>query len=197
MIRDSALPLESRHARLRPPTVGFLNEVFDLASVGDLPWLWRSERHQAEGFTRSLHMTNDVQFMITNRRSDEPAGLISAYELDQFHGLAHVTVALLPGSRLRVWPLEGVLLFANYLFTKFNLRKLCGRSTEQNFAQLRSGADHFFEVEGCLRNHLILNGRYQDLYLAAVSEERWREVGVPLLERILEPASPGQPVALR
>jgi hypothetical protein len=87
-------------------------------------------------------------------------------------GTAYVTLALLPGFQFRAWPLEATILFANYLFVRFNLRKLCGRSVEQSFIQLRSGAEHFFEVEGVLRGHARVDGKVQDLYLAAVDRER-------------------------
>jgi transcriptional regulator with XRE-family HTH domain len=87
-------------------------------------------------------------------------------------GTAYVTLALLPGFQPRAWPLEATILFANYLFVRFNLRKLCGRSVEQSFIQLRSGAEHFFEVEGVLRGHARVDGKVQDLYLAAVDRER-------------------------
>jgi hypothetical protein len=114
--------------------------------------------------------------------------LISAYELDLHHGTAYVTLALLPGYRLRVWPLEATILFANYLFVRFNLRKLCGRSVQRDFVQLRSGADHFFDLEGVLHDHAMIDGETQDLYLAAVDRERWLRVGQPLLDRIRAPA---------
>jgi RimJ/RimL family protein N-acetyltransferase len=179
-----ATPLTSRHVRLRPPTLRFIDTLYELASVGEIPWLWRGRRETPEGFRESVYADVLVQFAIEDRRSGDAVGLISAYDPNPHHGFAYVTLVLLPGYRFRVWPLEATILFSNYLFVRFNLRHLYGRSTEENFSQFRSGAGRYFEIEGCLRGHLIVNGEPQDLYLLTVTRERWRQVGLPLLDRI-------------
>jgi transcriptional regulator with XRE-family HTH domain len=86
------------------------------------------------------------------------------------HGVCHAR----PSSR---FPVQSVAPRGDHPLrelpvVRFNLRKLCGRSVEQSFIQLRSGAEHFFEVEGVLRGHARVDGKVQDLYLAAVDRER-------------------------
>jgi RimJ/RimL family protein N-acetyltransferase len=178
------LPLTSRHVRLRPPSLPFIDKLFELAVLDEIPWVWRGRRDTAEGFRDSVYADVLAQFAIEDRRTGEPVGLISAYDANPHHGFAYVTLVLLPGHRFRVWPLEATILFSNYLFVKYSLRNLYGRSLEEHFAQFRSGAGRFFEIEGRLKGHAIVNGEPQDVYLLTVSRERWRKEGLPLLHRI-------------
>jgi RimJ/RimL family protein N-acetyltransferase len=182
--RTNPTPLASRHVRLRPPTIPFIDRLYELACVGDIPWLWRGRRETPDGFRDSVYTDVLVQFAIEDRRTGEPVGLISAYDPNPHHGFAYVTLVLLPGHRYRVWPLEATILFSNLLFVKYNMRHLYGRSTEENFAQFRSGTGRFFEIEGHLKGHLIVNGEPQDLYLLTVTRQRWQKEGLPLLDRI-------------
>lgn len=181
---DSGFPMASRHARIQPPSNGFISRLYDLACQGEVPWIWSGGQRTLQEF-RSALQTDFVQFAIVRRRDSIEVGLMSAYDVDLFHGTAQVRFALLPQAQMRVWPFEAAILFANYMFTKFNLRKLCGRSIDKNFAQLRSGQGQFFIVEGCLKGHFMIDGASQDMYLAAVDRQRWTEIGKPLLARIV------------
>lgn len=181
----SPTPLQSRHVRLRPPTNKFIEELYVSVCVGDIPWLWRGRRETPDGFRDSFYADNLAQFMIESRRDRRPVGFVSAYDANFYHGFAYLTVVLLPEFKLRIWPLEGIALFLNYLFVKFNLRNVYGRSAQEHFDQFGSGADRFFEVEGRLKGHFIINGEPQDLVLITVSKERWLKDGAALLERIV------------
>lgn len=181
---DSEFPMTSRHTLIQPPSYEFISRLYHLACQGEVPWVWSGGQRTLQEFRAALQ-TDFVQFAIARRRDGLEVGLMSAYELDLFHGTAHVRFALLPQARLRVWPFEAAILFANYMFTKFNLRRLCGRSIDKNFVQLRSGGGQFFIVEGCLKGHFMIDGASQDMYLAAVDRERWTQIGKPLLARIV------------
>ena len=70
--------------------------------------------------------------------------------------------------------LEGVALLVSYLFETFDLRKVYAETLESNFAQFALGEGHIFDVEGRLREHEYVHGRYQDLVLLAVFRDSWR-----------------------
>jgi RimJ/RimL family protein N-acetyltransferase len=184
MIRANHPPLTSRYVLLRPPPPPFINHMYELAVIGDIPWIWTGGQETPESFQRSFYHDVVAQFAIFDRRTGEAAGLISATDGNPIHGFAFMNLLLLPTHQKRVWPLEAAVLFTNYLFVKHNLRRLYGRSTGENFEQFSSGVDRYFEIEGCLKGHLILNGEEQDVYLLTLTRDRWKEVGIPLLERV-------------
>lgn len=179
----ATLALESRATRLRPPTPGFVEELYTLAAVGEIPWQWNAATETPQSFAEAFWDGVLVQFAIEDRRDGRPVGLISAYNANLFHGYAYASLTLLPDHRLKVWPLEGALVFANYLFTRYNLRNVYAESAEPSFLQFRSGSGDFFEVEGQLRERLVVNGEPRDLYILRVSRERWQERGAELLAR--------------
>jgi hypothetical protein len=69
---------------------------------------------------------------------------------------------------------EGVFLFVDYLFDTWPLRKVYADSLEFNFDQFAGGTATFFEVEGRLKDHVYLKGRYWDQIILAVWRERWK-----------------------
>ena len=175
--------LETRHTQIRPPSQQFIEELYHLACCGQIPWQWHGRGETPGSFQESLWNGIFVQFAIQDRRNGQGVGLISSYQANAHHGFAYVSMTLMPKYRLRVWPLEGALLFANYLFVKYNLRNLYAESAEANFMQFSSGEGEIFEVEGKLKGHLLVNGQPQDLYILRISRESWFESGVKLLER--------------
>jgi hypothetical protein len=174
-------PLESRRARLAPLSAHFIDQLFHLACAGRIPWEWHSGVETPESFTHSLWSGVLAQFAIEERRSGRQVGLVRAYGGNAVHGYAYVTVILLPEYRMKAWPLEGGLLFANYLFMKYNLRNLYAEAAAHHFAQFGSGTGRLFEVEAHFRGRLMVNSGPEDLYVMRVSRERWLERGVELL----------------
>lgn len=184
-LNNSSLPLRSRYTRLRPPNSTFIDHLYEMAATDQIPWPWPVVSETPTSFRESLWSDVLTQFAIEDARNGRGVGLISAYKANPIHRYAYVSLILHPAYHLRVWPLEAVLLFANYLFVKFNMRKLYAESAEPYFAQFRSGAGSMFEVEGHFRDRVIVNGAPQDLYVLTFSRERWFEHGLPLLERCM------------
>jgi RimJ/RimL family protein N-acetyltransferase len=186
----ASLPMTSRRTRLRPPAPQFIEELFELAATNQIPWSWQGPE-TPDGFRESFWAGVAVQFAIEDVRNGRSVGLLVAYNMNPFHQFCYISMFLHPDYRLRVWPLEGALLFANYLFTKFNMRNLYAETADPYFDQFRSGIGTFFEVEGRLRDRVVVNGETRDLYILTFKRDRWLEDGVPLLERCTAPARGG------
>src|SRR6266511_1192025 len=139
----TAPTMTSRSVQLRPPTNRFIDSIFQLACTADVPWAWRGHRETAEGFRESLYNDLLAMFAIRDRRNDQEIGLVCAQEFQALHRFAYMSTLLMPAYQGRVWPLEGTVLFANYLFTRFDLRHLYGRVIEADFAALSSGVGRF------------------------------------------------------
>jgi len=68
---------------------------------------------------------------------------------------------------------EATRLFVSYIFGEFDLRKLYAESLEPNYEQFAHGAGRLFEVEGRLRDHEYVGGRYVDALLLAAHRDTW------------------------
>lgn len=191
---NPTLPFESRHTRLRPPSQMLIETLYEYAVTGEIPWQWPSPAETPETFANALWGGVLAQYAIEDKRTNMQVGLVTAYGANIFHGFAYVSMTLLPGYRRRVWPLEGALLFANYLFTRFNLRNLYSESADPDFMQFGSGEGKFFDVEGRLQGRFVINGEPQDLYIMRISRERWLDRGVELLRHCT--SAPGGTKAL-
>jgi RimJ/RimL family protein N-acetyltransferase len=184
-------PLASRRARLRPPSQEFLSELYDLAVTEQIPWQWGTSSETGSTFQNSLVDGVLVNFAIEDARDGRGVGFVSAYNANFHHLYCYVTVILHPEFTMRAWPIEGAILFGNYLFVKHNLRHLYLQTTDMHVEQFRSGMGSAFELEARFRDRLLLNGEAHDLLVLTISRERWFETGGPLIERMTRPSPAG------
>jgi RimJ/RimL family protein N-acetyltransferase len=191
---DAAIPMVGRRTRLRSPSQVFLDELYDLAITNAIPWQWQTAAETPETFRTSLWQGVLAQLAIAELRSNREVGLMTAYRANLQDGYTYLSMTLLPEFRLRGWPLEGAILFTNYLFVKFNLRKVYAETSDSFISQFKSGVGTAFELEGHFADRLIVNGKPQDLYVLATSRERWLETGGRQVQRIASrPRSAIQP----
>ena len=79
----------------------------------------------------------------------------------------HAEIGILIGdikSRGKGYATEAVRLVADHAFNKLNLRKLYTGTVKGNEASKRAFEKVGFKVEGILREHFYLNGKYLDCY---------------------------------
>lgn len=177
------IPLAGRRTRLVPPSPRFIDQLYLLAASGRIPWAWGGAE-TPQNFQDSLWQGVLVQFAIEDSRTGGPAGLLRADSANLFHKYAYVSMILVPEYRLRAWPLEAAALFGNYLFRRYDLEHLYAETSEAYLDQFRSGIGRLFDVEGRLRNRLVVNGQRQDMYILSISRERALTEGADLVERL-------------
>lgn len=181
------LSLVTRHTRLRHPSQAFVDELYQLAMTHRIPWQWRDGAESAQSFRDSLFEGVLVNYAIEDDRNGRGVGILSAYQPNLVHRYVYLSVLLHPDFQMRGWPAEGVLMFIDYLFTRYNLRHVYAETADPYFDQFRSGAGSLFEVEGHLRNRLIVNSVVRDFYILTISRDRWIDNGVPLLSAVARP----------
>ena len=79
----------------------------------------------------------------------------------------HAEIGILIGdkkSRGKGYATEAVRLVADHAFNKLNLRKLYTGTVKGNEASKRAFEKVGFRIEGTLREHFYLNGKYLDCY---------------------------------
>jgi hypothetical protein len=184
----NGIQLDGRYTRLRPLTAAFVDELYLLAATRQIPWQWHGPE-TPDGFRESLWRGVLVQFMVEERRTGRGVALLRADNANLFFGYAYLTMMVHPEFRMRAWPLEAAVLFGHYLFTKYNLQNLYAESATSHFEQFKSGVGKVFEVEGRLRDRVLVDGRREDLYILTFSRERWLTDGIKAVERCVGHAS--------
>jgi hypothetical protein len=181
----SDIPMQGRYCGLVPFSRDFTEELFQLASANLIPWQWHAPE-TPEAFQESLWRGVLVQYAVQDLRTGRSVGFLRADNANLFFGFAYLTMMIHPHYRMKAWPLEGALLFGNYLFTKFNLEHLYAETTESYLKQFASGIGTAFEVEGRQRDRVVINGRREDLYILTFSRERWLAEGKPAVDRMVD-----------
>ena len=177
--------LQGGCTRLRPLAqndYAYLYEL-SLSAVNSARWRYRGATPSPEQFVSDLWNGVQAQFMIETPEPRKRAGLVVAYNADQANGTVHLGVLIDGAHHRRVWPLEGVLLFVDYLFQHWAFRKVYAETSGFNAAHFGSGAGRLFEEEGRLRDHQYFHGRYWDQVIYSVTREHWSLCGRPLLAR--------------
>jgi hypothetical protein len=182
----------TRRTRLRPLRPEFVDHLFDLASTQAIDWPWHTGAETPESFSAGLWRDVLMQSAIEDVRSGQQVGLLTAFRANLFHGYAYMSAIVLPGFRLRMWPLEAGLIFVHNLFVKFNLRHVYAEVPEAGFRTIQSGAGSLFEVEGRLRGRLVVDSTIQDQFIISISRDRWLERWLPLVARcVMGPPAAG------
>lgn len=153
------------------------------AMNGEYPWLWRGLPETPPHFEEALWRDVLVQYAIEDKRTGQQIGLVGAYNANNFHRFAYVTLTLLDDYQRRVWPFEAIVLFGNILFTRYSLENVYAETTGELYEEFQSGAGRLFTEVGRFPGRLSLNDRREDLIVTGMSRAQWLDQGVPLLER--------------
>jgi len=62
---------------------------------------------------------------------------------------------------------ESIILAQDYAFKKYKFRKLSGRIIKSNIGSFKAYTKAGWEVEGILKDHIIVNGKIDDVYLVS------------------------------
>jgi RimJ/RimL family protein N-acetyltransferase len=181
-----------RHTRVRP------------VAPDDYEWLFKVALHTPAGSRWRLHgaIPTYEQFMATmlagakatcviEDAAGDLLGMVQLWHHDELSRHAQLTAFLSPDAEGRGWPLEGVLLFVDYAFAAYDLRKLYVEALEPELESYRSLVGTVLREEGRLRDHQYLFGRYVDGYLLAM----YRPDFAAFFDRVVGARQAGVPAA--
>jgi RimJ/RimL family protein N-acetyltransferase/acyl carrier protein len=174
MDRPVSTPLESSSIVLRPVTAADEPYLYHLLTSGDqlVRYRLRGMTPSPESFHQFVWDRVVAQFVAVTRQG-QPVGVVSCFDPDFRNRYAYVAAVADPAMQGNGLMAEATRLFVTYLFGEFDLRKLYAESLEPNYEQFAHGAGRLFEVEGRLREHEYLGGRYVDALLLATHRDRW------------------------
>lgn len=144
-------------------------------------WRFRGHTPSPEEFRRSLFGGSTLaQFMVVpTSGTTEPAGLVSAYSGDLTSKHCYVafqrTMSGSGGPETRGLMIEGFLVFVQFLFDHFDLRKVYIELPEYNLDLIGNGGDPFV-IEGELKDHYYFGDRMWSQFILALYRERWEEL---------------------
>ena len=150
--------------------------LYRLYSDGDhlVRYRLRGRTPSPEAFVRFLWDQVLAQFIVESREG-RPIGIVSSFEPDFRNRYVYIAACSVAEFESTGLVLEGVALLVSYLFETFDFRKVYAESLESNYAQFALGEGRIFDVEGRLKEHEYVHGRYQDFVLLAVFRDAWRD----------------------
>ena len=144
-------------------------------------YLWTSRRdilsedEHAETLTSSrLREYYHVFLMVLNSKN-EAVGFVYSYDISLADGFVFITLFLEPSNRKSGLGAKAAMLFCDYLFAYYPLRKIYCDIFEYNTKSLATLKNSGFEVEGALKKHRFFQGRYHTLYRLALYREKFFE----------------------
>lgn len=161
----------ARLRHLRPVDVQALYEIANDPAIA-FRWRYRGHTPSFEEFSQSMKQGVLAHFVVESV-DGEFAGYVVAYNADHRHGIVYLAVMMRPDLRGVAWPVEGAILFIDYIFTVWNLRKVYAETLSFNFAQFSSWSGRAFDVQGVLTDHEYYDGSYWDLYVLATTRDQW------------------------
>jgi RimJ/RimL family protein N-acetyltransferase len=179
-----SVPLTGRRVRLRAVLTSDYDFLFQLAiDERTAPhWRYRGAPPRPEAFVGELWDGVLTQFIVERKDRSERLGLVTAYDARARDGHCHIATLFRPDTR--VWPLEAVFLFVNYLFAEFGFRKLYGEVIDYNLDPFASTIGRWLEHEGVLKGHELHAGQYWDVHVVALWRERFELDRERMLARI-------------
>ena len=176
---DGHPALLGRHVYLRPVMPGDYGLIQAMETSGPhaTRWRFRGETPSPDRWAQTLWTGVWAQHLVVRGADDMPLGLVFAYRASQLD--RHCYFAALSFSAGRE-PLMtfGVALFLDYLFQAGNFRVAYAEVPAYNLDQFGSAIGRYCDVEGQLRDYVLWEGRYWDMYVLAFRPERFTREGV-------------------
>lgn len=170
------LSLSAAGVELRAVTPSMYPSLYDAMMQADSLGSWRMSGAAVpyEDFANSLVSGVFAQFAVVQTDSLRVLGLVQGISASFRHGTCGLGVFSTREGKIGARTVIGALLFIEYLFSEFPMRKIYAESTAPAFAGFSSGVGRLFEVEGRLRAHEWHDGEYQDSIIAALTREVWQ-----------------------
>lgn len=179
---------------LRPVTPEDYPFLYWLTTNPELTFRWRFRggMPRFERFVETLWNEVLVQFVVCDP-DQQPIGHVVIYAPDLRDGHASAAIIMEPRYLDTGVGMEAMALLLDYAFAGWDFRKIYLEASEITYRSFESGRDRYFEVEGCLKEHLYAHGRHWNQYLLAFYRTTFDEVLRPLLDAWTRGAEPGEP----
>jgi len=171
--------LSGRHVRLRPVQEADARILYSWACNPLEMYLWRGRRELVpfEVFRDELqkNLLNDlVHLLAVDLHTDEPLGWIFTYGYTIWEQRCFLVIYVIPEARRFGAAAEVGMLFLDYLFSYFPVRKVAAEVFSFNHTSLHLLEHAGFHVEGILRQEHYFGGHFYDIVRFGLLETEWR-----------------------
>lgn len=177
----AAISLDGPSVRLRPITRADYGFMWQCRTHPEILYLWMQGRTlpSFEQYTQELDgsLTGKAltTLLIETIDGSAPIGYVFAYEFSAFDHTAFFSIVIHPVYVQYGWAAEASILFFNYLFTYFDLRKISIEIFEFNQMALERLILLGARVEGRFRGQRYYQGGYHDIIRLAIMHEEWNQ----------------------
>src|SRR5690348_3151497 len=187
----TAISLDGPSVRLRPITRADYGFMWQCRTHPEILYLWMQDRtlpsfeqyaHELDGSLSSKALTT---LLIETIDGSAPVGYVFAYDFSAFDHTAFISIVIHPTYVRYGWAAEASILFLNYLFTYFDLRKTSIEVFSFNQIALTPLLQLGARVEGRFRGQRYYQGAYHDVIRLAIMREEWDLVAPRLLAALM------------
>ncbi|MBI1925137.1 GNAT family N-acetyltransferase [Candidatus Poribacteria bacterium] len=149
-------------------------------------YLWTGRRNPLSeiGYREFVASRAKEGHFLIIHRDEIPVGFIYSYDLNLTDGFLFITIFMDPSSRGKGFGAKAGILFADYLFAYYPMRKIYCDVFDYNHESLSAIRKAGFEVEGAFKEHRFYGGTYHTLYRFALYREVFYKRFRNLLPRI-------------
>jgi RimJ/RimL family protein N-acetyltransferase len=124
-----------------------------------------------------------AQWMIVAQRTVRRIGVFALSSADMRNGTAFVAVYSHPRRLRSGMAIEGAALAIDYVFRMWPFRSLYADCSRPAFEQFKGVLGHVCHLDGVRRDHLWMDGRFEDLLMISLPRQDWEGEGRAFVER--------------
>ena len=174
--------LRGKRILLRPPDDSSISYLYQWELELSSKYLWTENcsipdgYHFRDDFVHQLKSHYHVFLMVYIIGQETPAGFIYSYNFNRTDGFLHTTIFIAQEHRAQLIGAEAGVLFHDYLFQYYPLRKVYSNVFSYNQTSLDFLLSAGFVVEGELKQHRYFCGAYHSMFtLALYRDEFYRK----------------------
>ena len=159
-----------RHVLIRPVAPSDYSWLFDTTvfTTAGSHWRLHGDTPTYEQFLDVLLKGARATYVIVHSELQELVGMVQLWNYNPPGHHAQITAFLHPDFRGKGWPMEGLILFADYAFATWDLNKIYFETLESELVQFRSLIGTLLVEEGLLKQHRRVFGQWLDCSMLAV-----------------------------
>lgn len=188
-IQSAAPTLEGKNIILVPPYDEGLYKLYEWEKDISSRFLWTGERELPNEFEFQSYFVNKLRneyhtfLFINSKKSNESIGFIYSSNYNPIDGFLNTTIFINKEKRHGAVGAEAGVLFYDYLFKYYPIRKIYSNAYDYNKVSLSFLKSGGFVVEGKLVHHRFFAGKYHDLNLLALYRDTFYEKCSRIIER--------------
>lgn len=128
----------------------------------------KSKKESWEKLKKKLAYNYHTFMIVINIKSNLPIGFIYSYNYNTYDEYIYVTLFIQKEFRNLTFGAEAGILFFDYLFKYYPIRKVYCTVYDYNKMSIRFLKSAGFVLEGVLRKHRYYNGTYNDMRIMAL-----------------------------